>query len=197
MKNINVLLVLLSILALSGCQSNALNRIDNVVTSESLDLKMFIDDQYRYVGEFESSEFYKYSDGDGGSVHDLNTMLFVNEIDHSFILLEKKTCRDCYFTPKSRVAEGDGPSSFFVGSTRIYRRENGFVTLVPNNETQVQTLKLLMQVNNSGVYEGDFCSSMYLTGINNSYFRIGVFASCDNEPESLPRIADVVYFEAL
>ncbi|MDC5805258.1 hypothetical protein OPW36_18235 [Vibrio europaeus] len=195
MKNISGLLVLFSLVFLSGCQSNALSRVDNVVTSDSMNLKILIDSQYRYIGDFESSEFYEYSDGVGGSVHDLNTMLFVNDIDDSFILLEKKTCRDCYFTPTSRVAEGDGEASFFVGSTRIYRRENGYVTLVPENDTQVQTLKLLMQVNNDGVYEGNFCDSTYVTGINSSYFQIGVFASCENE--SLPKVADLVSFEAL
>ncbi|NOI79938.1 hypothetical protein F0237_04600 [Vibrio tubiashii] len=197
MKNISGLLVLFSLVFLSGCQSNALSRVDNVVTSDSMNLKILIDSQYRYIGDFESSEFYEYSDGVGGSVHDLNTMLFVNDIDDSFILLEKKTCRDCYFTPTSKVAKGDGQASFFVGNTRIYRRENCYVTLVAHNETDAQILKLLMQVNNDGVYEGNFCYSSYVTGINNSYFQIGVFASCDNEKESRPKIADLVSFEAL
>jgi|GEM_PF-3341233 len=195
MKNIRVVFALFSLAILLGCQSNALNRTDNVVTSESMNLKISIDKNYQYVGEFESSEFYEYSSGGGGSIHDLNTMLFVNELDDSYILLEKKTCRDCYFTPTSRVPEGEGKASFFVGSTRIYRREGGSTTLVPQNDTQKQVLQLLMQVDNNGVYEGKFCNSTYVTGINNSYFRIGVFASCNCSKEFLPKIAELVHFE--
>ncbi|RWX55778.1 hypothetical protein [Photobacterium chitinilyticum] len=192
--------IFIALLALSGCQSlilssNSLIHKDNTVTVKNLELKLTIDESYGYLGEYEFSQFMKYSDTlQGGTIHNGKSIVYENKKNHSFVMIMKKTCNQCVFTPSSRIPESDGPSSFFIGSNRYYKRV-GCANLTPKDEEDEQLIKLLMSSNNNGIYEGRFNYNGTTSGVNNSYFELYV-ASPRNKSGQI-KIDDVVKMEAM
>lgn len=192
--------IFIALFALSGCQSlmlspNALTHKDNTITAANMDLKIVVDENYVYLGEYEYSQFMEYSNTlQGGTMHNGKSIVYENSNNHSFVVIDKKTCNQCYFTPSSSIPESEGPSSFFVGSNRYYRK-SGCANMTPTDEKNEKLIKLLMSSNNNGIYEGKFNYSGTTSGINNSFFEIYV-ASPSNKSGKI-KIDDVVKLEAI